>query len=143
MRGLFGPNYGTGITDSEPRRSSFKRSSSVRKSVTFTDTPLISTQPTEPEPEVITAVEIEDEPAEEEFFAKTGNTAYPRESDDPIVDDPEFEPEPLQKSQPVLRSPNLTRAAEPVAEPVVEPVKESEAATEANPGNYFEKTGGD
>ena len=81
LRGLFGPNYGTGITDSEPRRSSFKRSSSVRKSVTFTDTPLISTQPTEPEPEVITAVEIEDEPAEEEFFAKTGNTAYPRESD--------------------------------------------------------------
>ena len=47
LRGLFGPNYGTGITDSEPRRSSFKRSSSVRKSVTFTDTPLISTQPTE------------------------------------------------------------------------------------------------
>ena len=47
LRGLFGPNYGTGITDSEPRRSSFKRSSSVLKSVTFTDTPLISTQPTE------------------------------------------------------------------------------------------------
>ena len=93
---LFGPNYGTGITDSEPQYSCFKRSSSVRKSVTFTDTPLISTQPTEPEPEMITAVEIEDEPAEEEFFAKTGNTAYPRESDFAAAPEPKPVVEPVK-----------------------------------------------